>query len=75
MTKPSAAEYDYMAMEHAESMAEIRAVTAVLSKLNVKELRVLMAHYCGGKPSQYSDLNKATMIEDIAPEYAREQFS
>jgi hypothetical protein len=65
----------YLLEEHCETMAQWQAVAVLLRRLSVKELRVLMAHYCGGKPSDYSDLNKSTMIEEIAPEYAREQFS
>lgn len=66
-------------MIHQEEMAEQLALIGVakiaLGKLNVAELRVLMAHYCGGDAKFYSDIRKPEMIEELAPEYARDQLS
>lgn len=59
---------------HYEEMADVAHATALLKCLSVAELRVLMAHYCGGKPSEYSDIRKPDLIGEIAPEYAREHL-
>ncbi len=61
-------------MEHAEQMMTIELAKAMLSKLSVAELRVLMAHYCRGVASDYSDMRKRDLIDEIAPEYAYDKL-
>ena len=64
-----------IALAHTDEFFEIEAAKALLNKLNVKELRVLMAHYCGGAPSDFSDMRKQDLVDEIAPVYAAEAFA
>ncbi len=59
-----------LAEENFEFSLAMELAQTKLAKLNVAELRVLMAHYCGGKPRDYADMRKADMVCEIAPEYA-----
>lgn len=55
---------------HLEEQCLMDGAKACLAKLNVAELRVLMAHYCGGSPREYDDISKRDLIAELAPEYA-----
>ena len=60
-------------LEHREQMLAVQDAADRLRKLNVAELRVLMAHYCKGVPSDYSDVRKADLVAEIAPELAYDE--
>lgn len=63
---------EFEEMEHL--MLATECAKAMLAKLNVAELRVLMAHYSRGKPADFNDMRKPDLIAEIAPEYAVDQL-
>lgn len=64
---------DILEQEHREQTLAVQCAADRLRKLNVAELRVLMAHYCKGEPSDYSDMRKADLVAEIAPELADDE--
>lgn len=60
-------------LDHREEMLAVQCAADRLRKLNVAELRVLMAHYCKGNPSDYSDMRKSDLVAEIAHEFAADE--